>query len=35
MSTMSEEMMYSIPEFRDDLFESGLNIYFAKEEYLK
>jgi hypothetical protein len=32
-TTMAEEMLY-IPEFRDELFESGLNLFDAKEEYL-
>jgi hypothetical protein len=31
---MAEEMMY-IPQFRDELFESGLNLYVANEGYLK
>jgi hypothetical protein len=31
---MSEEMLY-IPEFRDELLGSGLNLFVAKEEYLK
>ena len=31
---MVEEMLY-IPEFRDELFESGLNLFDANEVYLK
>ena len=30
---MGDEMLY-IPEFRDELFESGRNLFDAKEEYL-
>jgi hypothetical protein len=31
---MAEEMLY-ILEFRDEVFESGLNLFDAKEEYSK
>jgi hypothetical protein len=31
---MAEEMLY-IPEFRDELFESGRDLFAVKEEYLK
>jgi hypothetical protein len=33
-TTMAKEILY-IPEFRDELFESGLNLFDDKEEDLK